>query len=219
MRDGVGAHGELMDGVYRHQRWIYDATRKYYLLGRDRLLDDMRPAEEAHILEIACGTGRNLDRLDQRYPGRTLYGLDISEQMLTTARSKLGKRARLALGNACNFDPVALFGHAAFDHVFLSYCLSMIPDWRAAISEGLMHLAPGGTLHIVDFGDQAGLPAPFKSLLYAWLEQFHVSPRTELSAVLRGLSVQYEVEVEHRDLYRGYAQFARLRRPLRSDGG
>ena len=28
-----GSTGALMDGIYRHQRHIYDATRKFYLLG------------------------------------------------------------------------------------------------------------------------------------------------------------------------------------------
>ena len=37
-RGGRDSHAELMDGVYRHQRHIYDSTRKYYLLGRDRLI-------------------------------------------------------------------------------------------------------------------------------------------------------------------------------------
>ncbi|TIV74063.1 MAG: SAM-dependent methyltransferase, partial [Mesorhizobium sp.] len=35
------SHAELMDGVYRWQRHIYDLTRKYYLLGRDRLIDGL----------------------------------------------------------------------------------------------------------------------------------------------------------------------------------
>ncbi|TIQ66810.1 MAG: SAM-dependent methyltransferase, partial [Mesorhizobium sp.] len=30
-----------MDGVYRWQRHIYDLTRKYYLLGRDRLISGL----------------------------------------------------------------------------------------------------------------------------------------------------------------------------------
>ena len=32
-------HSVLMDDVYRYQRHIYDASRKFYLLGRDRLID------------------------------------------------------------------------------------------------------------------------------------------------------------------------------------
>ncbi len=35
------SHAELMDGVYRYQRHVYDLTRKYYLLGRDRLIDGL----------------------------------------------------------------------------------------------------------------------------------------------------------------------------------
>ena len=34
----------LMDRIYRHQRHVYDVTRKYYLLGRDRLIDRPAPA-------------------------------------------------------------------------------------------------------------------------------------------------------------------------------
>jgi hypothetical protein len=36
-----GSHGALMDLIYRRQRHIYDATRKYYLFGRDTLIDRM----------------------------------------------------------------------------------------------------------------------------------------------------------------------------------
>lgn len=212
MSDSTGGHGDLMDGIYRHQRWIYDATRKYYLLGRDRMIDQIAPGPDAHILEVACGTGRNLDLVDRRFPGRSLYGLDISSQMLATARAKLGDRATLALGNACEFDPQELFGRRDFDHVFLSYSLSMIPDWRAALAEGLRHLADGGTLHLVDFGDQAGLPKPFKTLLYKWLEQFHVTPRTDLAEEIHRLGEQQAAVVNHRYLFRGYAQIASIGR-------
>ena len=35
------SHARLMDSVYRHQRHIYDLTRKFYLLGRDDLIDGL----------------------------------------------------------------------------------------------------------------------------------------------------------------------------------
>ena len=34
--------------MYRHQRHIYDLTRKYYLLGRDRLIAGARARARAH---------------------------------------------------------------------------------------------------------------------------------------------------------------------------
>ena len=40
LTDAPSGHAALMDGVYRHQRHIYDLTRKFYLLGRDRLIRD-----------------------------------------------------------------------------------------------------------------------------------------------------------------------------------
>jgi S-adenosylmethionine-diacylgycerolhomoserine-N-methlytransferase len=51
---------ELMNRTYRHQRHIYDVTRKYYLFGRDRLIARLDPPAGGRVLEIGCGTARNL---------------------------------------------------------------------------------------------------------------------------------------------------------------
>ena len=44
-----------MDAIYRYQRYVYDATRKFYLLGRDRLITELAPPAGGSVLEIACG--------------------------------------------------------------------------------------------------------------------------------------------------------------------
>ena len=131
-------HAALMDQVYRRQRHIYDLTRKYYLLGRDRLVRDLRAREHQSIVEIGCGTARNLILVHQSYPKVRLYGLDASEAMLQTARESLtragiGEKAVLRQGLAEEMRP-SLFGLTQpFDHAVFSYSLSMIPDWRAAL--------------------------------------------------------------------------------------
>ena len=58
MGDAAGA--ALMDRLYRRQRHFYDVTRKHYLLGRDRLIDGLAPPSGGRVLEIGCGTARNL---------------------------------------------------------------------------------------------------------------------------------------------------------------
>lgn len=205
------SHAALMDRTYRHQRRIYDLTRAWFLLGRDHLIADLDVPAGGRVLEIACGTGRNLDHIARRYPGCDLYGLDISEQMLVSARAKLGMRAVLVQGDACGFDAQRSFGVAQFDRIVLSYSLSMIPDWPAALFQAMRHLAPGGRLHIVDFGTQNRLPQVASATLNAWLARFHVTPRHELLAELDRLTERNGMRHDVQPLYRTYAQYAVVR--------
>lgn len=205
-------HAALMDRTYRHQRLFYDLTRKYYLFGRDRLIAELDATPGMHVLEIACGTGRNLRAAARMYPRCTFYGIDISEQMLTTARRAVQGRAQLAQGDACEFDAEALFGQPLFDRVFISYGLSMIPDWRAAIRMATHHLAPGGQLHVVDFSDQGDLPEWVARAMQGWLSRFHVSPRRQIDAALHHAAREVGGSAWHDQLYWRYAQYGVLRR-------
>ena len=90
-----------MNRMYRRQRHIYDGTRRYYLLGRDRLIARLQPEAGATVLEIGCGTGRNLVHAARLYPDARFFGIDVSTEMLTTAlaaisRHGLTKRIRVA---------------------------------------------------------------------------------------------------------------------------
>lgn len=208
--------GAAMDRMYRRQRHVYDLTRKFYLLGRDELIAALQPPPGAAVLEIACGTGRNLVRAARAYPKARFFGLDVSEAMLATARAHvaaagLSGRIALARGDATAFDPQALFGVAAFDRVFVSYALSMIPPWERAAAEAAAWLAPGGALHVVDFGDQGGLPGAFRAVLRAWLARFSVTPRLTLEAELGRLAAARGLKLEFRPLYRRYAFLAALK--------
>jgi S-adenosylmethionine-diacylgycerolhomoserine-N-methlytransferase len=208
----TAGHAALMNATYRHQRLIYDATRAHYLLGRDHLIRQLAPPPGGTVLEIACGTGRNLARIRRRYPACRLHGLDISSEMLRTARRRLSGRAALAEADACSFDPMALFGTARFDRIVLSYSLSMIPDWQRALGNAVDALAPDGALHIVDFGDQAGLPGWFGDGLHAWLARFHVTPRPGLAVAIGRIAAERDFAARWRTLYRGYAQYSVIAR-------
>lgn len=206
-------HADSMDAIYRTQRHIYDLTRKYYLLGRDRLIADLAPPPGGLVLEMGCGTARNLIVAARRYPDARFLGFDISEAMLENARASvkragLEQKIRLVQGDATAFCARHLFGIGGADRVFCSYTLSMIPGWEQAIAAGADALARGGRLHVVDFGNQSGLPAWFARGLHGWLAQFQVSPRADLEHVARQVAHQRGMLIEHRALYRGYAQYA-----------
>jgi S-adenosylmethionine-diacylgycerolhomoserine-N-methlytransferase len=207
-----------MNRMYRWQRYIYDGTRRYYLLGRDRLLANLEPPAGGTVLEIGCGTGRNLIQAARRYPAARLFGIDVSTEMLTTATSAVGRcgltdRIRLAHGDATAFDARALFGVAAFDRIFISYSLSMIPDWPRVLDAAIAQLADGGSLHIVDFGGQELLPRGFRTLLFRWLTLFDVTPRSELESTLKRLADRGGADLRVERPLRGYAQLAMLTRP------
>lgn len=210
--------GQHMDGIYRYQRYIYDVTRKYFLLGRDTLLDAMKPPAGGTVLEVGCGTGRNLIQAARRYPNTSVYGFDISTMMLETARANiesagLSDRIKVAEGDATNFSSEELFGVSGFDRVFISYSLSMIPPWREAIAQGLNAVKPGGSLHIVDFGQQARLPGLFKKGLNAWLAKFSVEPRADLEQELQALADKTGCQLKFERILRDYAHHAVVSKP------
>ena len=143
----TAASSDLMDRIYRRQRHLYDSTRKYYLLGRDRLIERLSPPAGGRVLEIGCGTARNLVSVARRYPEAPLFGIDISSEMLisarqTVAREGLASRIRLAQADATRFDPDLLFGVPSFSRIFISYSLSMIPEWRAGGTAALVPPRP-----------------------------------------------------------------------------
>lgn len=141
-----------MNNMYRYTRHVYDLTRKYYLLGRDRLINELNAQPGDVIIEVGCGTARNLIKMAQKYPGVHFYGLDASEEMLKTANESikhagLENRITVAHGFAQDFDPNTLFGipGGAVDKFVFSYALSMIPPWKESIDHALALLKTSDT--------------------------------------------------------------------------
>jgi S-adenosylmethionine-diacylgycerolhomoserine-N-methlytransferase len=103
-----------------------------------------------------------------------------------------------------------LFGLPRFDHVMISYSLSMIPDWRRVLQVAAGRLKPGGRLHIVDFGNQERLPGMARALLLRWLAMFDVTPRDGLKGVLSAMADSTGATLSFERPFRGYAQYAVL---------
>lgn len=204
---------EKMDRMYRIQRYFYDATRKFYLLGRDQLLDEIniRPGES--VLEAGCGTARNLIILAMRDPEAKFYGLDASDAMLETAQSKIAaacvKNIELKTALADEFTYNRTFGRTEkFDKIFFSYSISMIPPWRESIENALANLKPGGRLYVVDFDDQRNLPSLARRTLTKWLSLFGVKHVPGLIPYLEEMERSGKGVFDSRSLYRSYSFIA-----------
>ena len=155
--NGDGCRSSI-ESYYRLHAWIYDATRWSFLFNRAGLvrLLGQSVAAPARILEVGCGTGKNLVLLNQRFPTAHITGLDLSEAMLEKARRKtLSLTAgSSALVRSCYDAPVS--EGAPFDLVLFSYALSMFnPGWKAALAAAFQDLRAGGVMAVVDFHDTA----------------------------------------------------------------
>jgi len=212
---------ERMDRHYRYQRFIYDLTRTHYLIGRKHLIADLSPPLGGTVLEIGCGTAWNLIRVAQGYPHARIYGVDVSNAMLDTARAAIKRqglagRIVVAQADATDFSAADVFGIPSFDRVFFSYALSMIPGWCDALDVGASQVAPGGSLHIVDFGQCERLPGSFKAALFAFLDHYTVTPRADLEQICRQICNKHGLPLSFQRLHRGYTDYAVLTRSNRS---
>lgn len=204
---------EKMDEQYRYQRYVYDWSRKYYLLGRDELLREIHLKPEENLLEIGCGTARNLLKLAYYYPEQNFYGLDASQLMLDSAKAKMKatlyeNKITLHQGLAEQINLASFNLQQGFDHILFSYVLSMLPNWQAILEHAIHLLKPGGCIHIVDFSDQATMPVWFKQILTRWLAWFNVYPDATLPHYLAVLAQQHADKLQVRHLSGRYALLA-----------
>ena len=201
-------HEDRMDRMYRYQRYVYDATRKYYLFGRDTMIGGLGVQPGQSVLEVGCGTGRNMVLIGRRYPRARLDGFDISREMLATAERNLARLPDpapvLRQVDAGDFS-AGTFGIPGFDHIVISYALSMIPSWQAAIACSLDALAVGG--------QQERLPRLAGTMLKGWLQRFHVTPRAELFRQLEEACAARGMRMSTRRLGGGYAWLATCQKP------
>lgn len=207
-----------MDRMYRYQRHFYDLTRKYYLLGRDKMIEQMDVRAGERILEVGCGTGRNLIVLAEKYPSAHFYGLDASAEMLKTAQTKFDQKGlsrhlvlRQELAEDLNYRRTFELD-APFDTIFFSYSITMIPTWRESLQAALDNLKTGRSLYIVDFWDQADLPKLFQKILKGWLKQFHVQFWNDLMLHLESLENQGVGKLSVTSVARRYAFIAKIQK-------
>jgi S-adenosylmethionine-diacylgycerolhomoserine-N-methlytransferase len=206
---------EKMDKMYRYQRYFYDLTRKYYLLGRDKLIAQMNLQAGENVLEVGCGTGRNLAILAKKYPKANFFGLDASSVMIEESQKKIDKHSlknvqlQIALADDFTFQNTFKLDQP-FDTIYFSYSISMIPPWKESITNALNNLRAGGSFYIVDFYDQKDLPRWFQKMLTGWLKQFHVQFWGDLMPHLESLETQGLGTLAVTSIARRYAFIAKF---------
>jgi S-adenosylmethionine-diacylgycerolhomoserine-N-methlytransferase len=202
-----GSHAERLAAFYGPQASQYDAFRERLLHGRaemidallDALVDSRGSLEGAHVVELGGGTGRNLlffgERLDTL--GRVDL-VDLCGPLLDEARARTIGSANVQVteADACTWRP-----EAPVDAVYMSYSLTMIPDWQAALRNAVAMLKPGGVLGVVDFYVSDARPAPglarhdaiTRAFWPRWFAHDGVRPNPEHLRMLRELLPNHQL--------------------------
>jgi S-adenosylmethionine-diacylgycerolhomoserine-N-methlytransferase len=145
-------HREIMSGYYAWQSRIYDATRWTFLFGRDAILDRLQLNAGDTVVEVGCGTGRNLQGILKRIGTRgEVFAVDCAAPMLARCTERLRKERwnNVHLVDR-EYGSRTVTGGTA-DVVLMSYSLSMIPPWESVIECARQELRPGGKIGVVDF--------------------------------------------------------------------
>jgi S-adenosylmethionine-diacylgycerolhomoserine-N-methlytransferase len=202
----LGTSAQQILAFYRVHAPIYDATRWLSLHGRARAVGQLGVEPAHRVLEIGCGTGSNFAAIVQgldRHAG-SLVGVDFSPAMLARARQ------RIALAHWSNVriemaDATELSLQGRFHRILVSYALSIIPEWRKALERAVWHLAPGGKIVIVDFGDFAGFGVA-RGLMFQWLCSNHTGAGRTYADAMGELAR----EVASVTGWRGYSRSSRV---------
>jgi S-adenosylmethionine-diacylgycerolhomoserine-N-methlytransferase len=142
-------HAQSLAAFYGAQSEHYDRFRERLLQGRAELVANLPLPPAARIVELGGGTGRNAEFLGARLADVASYEVvDLCTPLLALARLRARRIPQLHAieADATQWRPVQ-----PVDAVILSYALTMIPDWRAAIDNAIAMLKPGGALGVVDF--------------------------------------------------------------------
>jgi demethylmenaquinone methyltransferase/2-methoxy-6-polyprenyl-1,4-benzoquinol methylase len=123
----------------------------------------------AHVMEIGCGTGRNLPYLrDAVGPQGRVYGVDISAGMLERAQT-LRDRNRWDNVELIKTDAVDYQPPQPLDGVMFGLSYNTIPHHLAVLRHAWDLLRPGGSLVIMDAKLPPGLGGKLVLPFVMWL--------------------------------------------------
>jgi demethylmenaquinone methyltransferase/2-methoxy-6-polyprenyl-1,4-benzoquinol methylase len=131
-------------------------SRLAYVIGfrdaayRQKTVDALRLSEGDRVVEIGCGTGRNLPLLERAVGGAgTIIAVDASAAMLARARKRIARHgwANVELVHA---DAASYAFPSGIDGVISTYTMVVIAEYDRVIERACRALTAGKRIAVLD---------------------------------------------------------------------
>lgn len=153
----------------------HDLGEQFERAAKERGLERLALRPGLRVLNVGVGTGKEQVKIQEAVaPGGVAYGVDLSRTMLRLSQERVPPPGNKSL---CEADGRRLpFPAGAFDRVFSSYVLDLIPggDMAPMLKEMRRVLRPGGRLVLVSLTE--GVTLASRALVAAWKGFYRLSP-------------------------------------------
>ncbi|MFM9967674.1 MAG: class I SAM-dependent methyltransferase [Burkholderiales bacterium] len=154
-----GSHVERLHAFYAPQAQNYDSFRERLLQGRRELIERLDIQPGSSVVELGCGTGRNMEFFGERLCAlERLTLVDVCQPLLQVARTRATQCPPVI--DVIEADIETYKPEHPVDCVYFSYSLSMTANWKKTLYNAVRMLRPGGTLGVVDFFISDSRPPP-----------------------------------------------------------
>ena len=186
----------LHSGIFDRWAEVYDLAANPLLMLEEQTLPPLLPSVAGmYVLDVGCGTGRWLKRLQALQPA-SLTGTDCSSAMLQRARRKLASTCVL-IQNDSSTLPVF---DSSQDFILSSFVLSYLRDLPGFASECARVLRPGGHLLLSDMHPETAKERGWTRGFESGSEKTHIAaqcyPLTEIVTIFRRNGLIFDQLVE-----------------------
>lgn len=140
---------KLSESTFNMQTKTYDTDKNgnHARTLYQHVINQLETIKFDNLLDVGCGTGEILTTVKRLYPNTSMYGIDVSEEMLKKAKEKVLDTVTLSLGDAEHLP----FENGKFDCLLCTDSFHHYPTPKRAIAEFCRVLDTNGYLILADF--------------------------------------------------------------------
>lgn len=184
-----------IEPLFERGWWVYALCRERLFTDHTEAIADafrvlLQDGQERHLIEVGCGPGFYARRLAERFPNLRVTGIDISERLLSRARTR-AQRAGLRNCTFLQADAKSLEQFpGTVDAVVASRLFLILADREQALNAIFQTLRPGGVCFVAE------PTSSLRAALPLWLMRLTMPRRSERARTC--IPVRCEVLSERR---------------------